>query len=219
MVLSLKGFANLGMKETFRRNTMILKTIGNEQVHMVRIKILDNIPPHDKKGFIHGHHRSLDRPSQRKKTFNSKKVILVSKKLTTEHFAEEADEAQHMHKLERKHQRRVEKERLEELLPRSDAGTRERKMEKRAETNAANRAFREKSPEVTISDATLMGGDDIKADLLNQKRIEAAREARREEIQRNKEAERLKRRSDLEKREDGTMEMLKRLAEERWGKQ
>jgi hypothetical protein len=124
-----------------------------------------------------------------------------------------------MHKLERKHQRRVEKERLEELLPRSDAGTRERKMEKRAETNAANRAFREKSPEVTVSDATLMGGDDIKADLLNQKRIEAAREARREEIQRSKEAERLKRRSDLEKREDGTMEMLKRLAEERWGKQ
>jgi hypothetical protein len=218
MVLSLKGFANLGMKETFRRNTMILKTIGNEQVHMVRIKILDNIP-HDKKGSIHGHHRSLDRPSQRKKTFNSKKVTPVSKKLTTEHFAEEADEAQHMHKLERKHQRRVEKERLEELLPRSDAGTRERKMEKRAETNAANRAFREKSPEVTISDATLMGGDDIKADLLNQKRIEAAREARREEIQRSKEAERLKRRSDLEKREDGTMEMLKRLAEERWGKQ
>lgn len=79
------------------------------------------------------------------------------------------------------------------------------------------RAFRDKSPEITVSDATLMGGDDIKADLLREKAIEAAREARRDEIYRAKEAERLKRRSDLEKREDGTMEMLKKLAQERWG--
>jgi hypothetical protein len=72
--LSLEDFADLGMKETFHRNTMILKTIGNEQICMVTRKILDNIPPRDKKGSIHGRHRPLDRPSQRKKTSNSKKV-------------------------------------------------------------------------------------------------------------------------------------------------
>lgn len=62
-----------------------------------------------------------------------------------------------------------------------------------------------------------MGGDDIKADLLRQKRIEAEREARREEIWRAKDAERAERRKELVKREDGTMEMLKRLAQERFG--
>jgi hypothetical protein len=79
------------------------------------------------------------------------------------------------------------------------------------------RAFRDKSPEITVSDATLMGGDDIKADLLREKAIEAAKEARRDEIYRAKEAERLTRQSDLEKRENGTMEMLKKMAQEQWG--
>jgi hypothetical protein len=139
--------------------------------------------------------------------------------LQKEHLAEQADEARHIHTLERKSQRRLEKERLEELVPRSDAGTRERRLEKRAETNAANRSFREKSPDVGVPDATLMGGDDVRAELMREKRREAEREARREEIARGREAERLKRRSDLEKREDGTMEMLKKLAEERWGRQ
>jgi hypothetical protein len=62
-----------------------------------------------------------------------------------------------------------------------------------------------------------MGGDDIKADLLRQKRIEAERQARRDEAYRLREAEKIQRRTELEKREDGTMEMLKRLAQERYG--
>jgi len=90
-------------------------------------------------------------------------------------------------------------------------------MEKRAEVNAKMRAFREKSPEVTVSDETLMGGDDVKAELLREKRIEREREARREEIQRGRETERMNRQRELEKREGDTMEMLKKLAQERWG--
>ena len=82
---------------------------------------------------------------------------------------------------------------------------------------AAHRAFRDKSPDITVSDATLMGGDDIKADLLKEKQRERERELRRDEAQRAREAERLLRRSELEKREDGTREMLKKLAQERWG--
>ena len=60
-----------------------------------------------------------------------------------------------------------------------------------------------------------MGGDDIKADLLRQKKIEAEREARRDEIRRARDAERSERQRELAKREEGTMEMLKRLAQER----
>jgi len=82
---------------------------------------------------------------------------------------------------------------------------------------AAHRAFRDKSPDITVSDATLMGGDDIKADLLREKQRERERELRRDESQRAREAERLLRRSELEKREDDTIEMLKKLAQERWG--
>jgi hypothetical protein len=70
---------------------------------------------------------------------------------------------------------------------------------------------------VTISDSTLMGGDDIKAELLRQKRIEAERETRRDEVWRAREAERSERRKELEKRESGTMEMLKKMAQERFG--
>jgi hypothetical protein len=130
---------------------------------------------------------------------------------------EEADAAEQARRAERKAQHRLEKERLNDLLPRTDPGTKERRLEKKAEINAANRAFRDKSPDITVEDSTLMGGDEIKADLLRQKRIEAEREARREEFLRTRDAERTERRRELAKREDGTMEMLKKLAQERYG--
>ena len=62
-----------------------------------------------------------------------------------------------------------------------------------------------------------MGGDDIKAELMREKQREQERQLRRDEAARAKEAERLLRRSDLEKREESTMDMLKKLAQERWG--
>lgn len=61
-----------------------------------------------------------------------------------------------------------------------------------------------------------MGGDDIKGELLRQKRIEGEREARRDEVRRARETEHAERRRELAKREAGTMEMLKKLAEERY---
>jgi hypothetical protein len=130
---------------------------------------------------------------------------------------EEAETEEQARHAERKAQRRLEKERLNDLLPRADPGTKERRIEKKAEINAANRAFRDKSPDITVEDSTLMGGDEIKADLLRQKRIEAEREARREEYLRTRDAERMERQRELAKREDGTMEMLKKLAQERYG--
>ena len=62
-----------------------------------------------------------------------------------------------------------------------------------------------------------MGGDDIKADMLRQKRIEAERQVSRDEAHRLREAEKIQRRRELEKKEDGTIEMLKWLAQERYG--
>lgn len=137
--------------------------------------------------------------------------------LQREQRAEDAEKDTEYHHLQRKRERKLEKERLEELVPRAEPGTRDRQLEKRKEVSAAHRAFRDKSPEVTVSDATLMGGDDIKAEFLKEKQRERERELRREEAQRAKDAERLMRRSDLEKKEAGTMEMLKKLAQERWG--
>ena len=137
--------------------------------------------------------------------------------LIVEQRLEDAEATALARHAEQKHQRRLEKERLNDLVPRADPGTKERRLEKKAEISAVHRSFRDKSPEITISDSTLMGGDDIKADLLRQKRIEAEREARRDEILRAREAERTERQRELAKREDGTMEMLKKLAQERFG--
>ena len=137
--------------------------------------------------------------------------------LITETLAEEAEEESRLHHLERKLARRQEKERLEELAPRADAGTHARRMEKKADVNAKMREFRDKSPDITISDNQLMGGDDVRGEILRQKRIAEERQRRREEYERGREAERVNRRRELEKREEGTMEMLKKMAAERFG--
>ena len=68
--------------------------------------------------------------------------------LQREQRAEDAEKDQEYRRLERKHERRLEKERLEELVPRAEAGTRERQLEKRKEVTAAHRAFRDKSPDM-----------------------------------------------------------------------
>ena len=137
--------------------------------------------------------------------------------LQREQRSEDLEKESEYRRQERKHQRKLEKQRLEELVPRAEPGTRERQLEKRKEVSAAHRAFRDKSPDITVSDATLMGGDDIKAELMREKQRERERELRRDEAARAREAERLLRRSDLEKREENTMDMLKKLAQERWG--
>ena len=144
-------------------------------------------------------------------------MYLQRSQLTVEQLAEDKEEAARVRSLELKAAHRQEKERLEDLIPRADAGTRERKLEKKKEMNAKMRAFRDKSPDVTVPDDQLIGGDDIKLQILREKKIEEERQRRREEFERAKDAERLNRRRELEKREEGTMDMLKRLAAERFG--
>lgn len=123
----------------------------------------------------------------------------------------------------RKVDRKLQKEALDELVPRAEAGTRERQLEKKAEVNATMKAFREKSPGATaeVPDAELMGGGDGIADFKRQKmeveKKKNERELRREEILRARAAEREERLAEYRTKEEGTMTMLKALAQQRFG--
>ncbi|EJP65510.1 RNA helicase HEL117 [Beauveria bassiana ARSEF 2860] len=130
---------------------------------------------------------------------------------------------------ERRAERTLEKERLEELAPRAEPGTRERRLEKKRALGDKMRGFREGSPGGSMAAATdseLMGGGggrdgDSLAELKQQKaeaqQRKSEREMRREELQRAKQAEMEERRRRYEEREKGTMSMLQELARQRFG--
>ena len=122
----------------------------------------------------------------------------------------------------RKADRRDQKERLDELVPRAEAGSRERMLEKRQEVNAKMRDFRDKSPGMEAeNDKDLMGGGDslneYKQAKEREQRKKTEREIRREEMDRTKREQIEERRAAWRKREDGTMSMLKELAKQRFG--
>lgn len=122
----------------------------------------------------------------------------------------------------RKADRTVQKERLDDIVPRAEAGTRERQLEKRQMVNEKMRDFRERSPGMAAGDEKeLMGGGD---ELQEYKRIKEQeqrkktdREIRREEVERAKREEMEERRRAWKEREDGTMGMLRELARQRFG--
>ncbi|UKZ50133.1 hypothetical protein TrVGV298_004389 [Trichoderma virens] len=121
----------------------------------------------------------------------------------------------------RKADRKLQKERLEELVPRAEAGTRERKLEKRQEVNDKMRQFREKSPGGEVRDSDLMGGGDsleeYKKEKEKEQRRKSEREIRREEIERAKREEIAEKRRAWQEREDQTVSMLRELARQRFG--
>ncbi|KAH7357783.1 hypothetical protein B0T11DRAFT_96402 [Plectosphaerella cucumerina] len=118
--------------------------------------------------------------------------------------------------------RKLQKERLEELVPRAAPGSRERRLEKKAEVNEKMRAFREKSPgDAAVGEGELMGGgdgiDELKREKAANERRKTEREIRREEIARAKAEEREERVKEWKEREEGTMKALKELAKQRFG--
>jgi hypothetical protein len=122
----------------------------------------------------------------------------------------------------RKIDRKEQKAALNELVPRAEAGTRERQLEKKKEVNETMKAFREKSPGAAeIPDTELMGGGDGINDFKKQKqeyeRKKNERELRKEEILRARQAEREERLQEYRTKEEGTMAMLKALAKQRFG--
>jgi hypothetical protein len=122
----------------------------------------------------------------------------------------------------RKADRKQQKEALEELVPREEAGTRERRLEKKKELNEKMKSFREKSPGAAeVPDSELMGGGDGLSDFKRQKqefeRGKNERELRKEEILRTRAAEREDRLAEYRQKEEKTMAMLKALAKQNFG--
>lgn len=126
----------------------------------------------------------------------------------------------------RRADRAQQKERLDEMAPRAEPGTRERKLEKRALVNEKMRGFREGAAGggggvEEVGDGDLMGGGDSVAEL---KRARAAtqrkkteRELRREAEARAREEERLERLREWREREEEKLRGLKELARARFG--
>lgn len=124
---------------------------------------------------------------------------------------------------ERKSERKVQKERLDEMVPRAEAGTRERQLEKKKEVAASNRAFatsKDDGGDVEVRESDLMGEDslsELKRMKREQDRRKTEREIKRDEIMRARAAEREERSQRLRAKEDKTMSMLKELARARFG--
>ncbi|SMQ47298.1 unnamed protein product [Zymoseptoria tritici ST99CH_3D7] len=120
----------------------------------------------------------------------------------------------------------LQKERLLELAPRADPGSRERQLEKKREVTATNRSFGEakEAGMEEVGEGELMGGDDgeggiagYKAKLKAKEKVKNEREIRKEEVLRARAAEREERIAAHRQKEDKTMEMLRGLARERFG--
>jgi hypothetical protein len=125
--------------------------------------------------------------------------------------------ARHTHRLEQKAL-------LDEALPRADAGTRERRLEKRKELNEKLKGFREKSPTGGGGEAhegELMGGGDgveeYKAMARVQEERKMERVSRREEMERARRAEVEERVRGYREREERVVEGLRELARQRFG--
>lgn len=125
-------------------------------------------------------------------------------------------------RFERKAERKLQKERLEELVPRAEPGSRERQLEKKREVTAGNRAFADAktSGMEEVNDKDLMGddgGDSFKAQMKVREKKKNEREIRKEEILRARAAEREERLAVHKQKEEKTMEMLKSIAKQRFG--
>lgn len=125
----------------------------------------------------------------------------------------------HSHKSE---MRQVE----DEVAPRAEPGTHERRMQKRQEASASNRAFadgrRGGSPGEAAPEEMLMGSGEndlteMKKEQEKMQRKKNEREIRREEIMRARTAEREERVQQYRQKEEETIGWLKTLAKQRFG--
>ncbi|KAK3303317.1 uncharacterized protein B0T15DRAFT_539832 [Chaetomium strumarium] len=129
-------------------------------------------------------------------------------------------------RLARRAHRQEQKALLDEALPpRADAGTRERRLEKRREVNEKMRGFREKSPGGPVGDVPegeLLGGgataeEEYRAIVRARAEKRKERVSRREEAERARMAEREERVRAYREREARVVEGLRELARQRFG--
>jgi hypothetical protein len=117
----------------------------------------------------------------------------------------------------------LQKERLDEIVPRAQAGTRERQLEKKKEKAESNQAFSatKDGGEMDLRDADVMGDEDSLSDMKKMKteneRRKNERELRKEEVLRARRAERESRLAGMKEKEDRTMAVFKEIAKARFG--
>ncbi|KIW46789.1 uncharacterized protein PV06_02426 [Exophiala oligosperma] len=145
-----------------------------------------------------------------------------------EQAREDADEERAAQQQNLKHSRaldrKLQRERLDEMAPRAEPGTRERQLEKKREKAESNRAFasaKDGGGEVEVRDADMMGDEDslgeIKRMQKERERKKNERELRKEEILRARRAEREARVAGMKEKEEKTMSMLREIARQRFG--
>lgn len=148
----------------------------------------------------------------------------------TESAIEDAIEARHdarkQHRAE-VHSHKSEMRQVEdEVAPRAEPGTHERRMQKRQEASASNRAFADSrrggSPGAAAPEEMLMGSGEndlveMKKEQEKVQRKKNEREIRREEIMRARAAEREERVQQYRQKEEETIGWLKTLAKQRFG--
>lgn len=115
---------------------------------------------------------------------------------------------------QRKYEARKSKDRreaaLDEVAPRETG--REAALAKKRALNAYHK--REVSPDVELSEADLMGGDDFKARLAAERRAKEARESRQAERREQRLAPIMSKMDEFKAKESATMDMFKKMAEE-----
>ncbi|MCJ1431404.1 hypothetical protein MMC27_000756 [Xylographa pallens] len=123
-------------------------------------------------------------------------------------------------------ERKKDKERMEELVPRAEAGTKERMMEKKREKADTSRAFALSKTEgggvAEVPESELLGDDDgglegFKKQKRELERKKNEREIRREEVSRARAEEREERVKQYRAKEEATMKGLVELAKARFG--
>jgi len=116
-------------------------------------------------------------------------------------------------KQERKRFFKEQKELLDELIPKPTG--REAILEKRKQITAFHRANANKDFDMEYSDSELMGGDDIKERIQQRDKINQ----RKEEMKLRKQAEINMKAEAYRKKEEETINMLRKMAEARFSKQ
>jgi len=149
-------------------------------------------------------------------------IVLFVLELQQEDLQFHRQDLRHDRKLDRKQQ----KERLDEIMPRAEAGSKDRMLEKKREKANSDRAFASAKTEAggveEVPESDLLGGEDggiegFKKQKREMDRKKNERELRKEEILRARMEEREERIREYKAKEEKTMSGLVALAKARFG--
>lgn len=149
------------------------------------------------------------------------KLLIIELELSQEDALDQRDHVRTLRGLDRKQQ----KERLDEIAPRAEAGSKDHMLEKKREKADSHRAFAAGKTETggveEIPESDLLGGDEgiagYKRQKMEMERKKNDRELKREEILRARQAERDERIQEYKEKEARTMSGLVALAKARFG--